>query len=301
MQQQERKPLTILAYATGILNNESAQVTLESIGHSNQLGDQVSAYVFNATNAMTAQYAQTYIDMLVQAKETSFLKITYEQIIWPWMPTVEMIEHIGSGGMERAGYPELKELPLVVFWSFVVDYDFRSYFLDGTLPWLKTPLPEDKQKRLLFVLSLYIWLRMESRYNAERDLTYYVMADKTRKAERMQFISLFDENIHTELWSATDYDTQGKKGVVMRLRINGSVCGQVVIQKCGDSIKECNDVYMANAKGIEHTKKLFLVKAIGLQCRHCGTQDACLFHPNETSHFYCTQTCYDRANATQIK
>lgn len=143
------------------------------------------------------------------------------------------------------------------------------------------------------MLSLYIWLRMESRYDAERDVTYYVMADKTRREERELFISLFGEYIHTDLWSATDYHMRHKKGTVMRLRINGSVAGQVVIQKCGDSIKECNDVYTADYKGIDYTRKLHLAKATGLQCHHCGAYGACLFHPNETTRFYCTQTCYD--------
>ena len=294
---QQRKALPILAYAAGILKNESARYALESIGHSNQLGDQAVACLSGVTNDETGQYAQTYVDALVEAKQTSFVRITYNQITWPWMPTPEMVEHIGKGGMDRAGYPELKELPLVVFWSFVIDNAFQSYFLDGTLPWLSTPLPEDKQERLLFVLSLYMWLCMDGRYDAERDFTYYVEADRTRRAERELFISLFGEYIHTDLWSVADYNLRNKKGVVMRLRINGSVCGQVVIQKCGDSIQECNDVYMADSKGIDYTQKLVLVKAssstITFQCRHCGVEGACLFHPSETSHFYCTQTCYD--------
>lgn len=294
--QQERKALSILAYASDILKNESVQATLQSIEHSNQLGDQALACLSRVSNDDTDQYTQTYIDALIEGKRTSFFRITYNQIIWPWMPTPDMVEYIGKGGIVKAGYPELKELPLVVFWSFVLDNDFQSYLLDGTLPWLNTPLPDDKQKRRLFVLALYIWLRMESRYDVERDVTYYIETNKTRREERELFISLFGEYIHTDLWSVGDYHLRRKKGTVMRLRINGSVCGQVVIQKCGDSIKECNDVYMVDSKGIEYTRNLVLVKASSstpFQCHHCGREDACLFHPNETSHFYCTQTCYD--------
>lgn len=97
--------MSILAYATAILQNESAKWTLESISHSNQLGDEALACLSTVSNDETDPYTQTYIEALVEAKQTSFLRLTYKQIPWPWMPTPEMVEHIGRGGMERAGYP----------------------------------------------------------------------------------------------------------------------------------------------------------------------------------------------------
>lgn len=304
---------SLAEYANGILNDSRVKELLSSITISNEVAEKVIASVPLEMGKESFLYAHHYIDALRQAKRSSLIQIVEQAMPWKWMPlSIHIIA--AANGTQEEGEPQARDLPFLMFCFLLLDPDFQPYVLEGKLPWLLAPLPARKDRVDLFVVSLFLWLKMDWRYSEERRVSYYVRAEEKSKKKRdistvesrERFLYLFGEYLHTDLWTATDYNEQGKEGTVLRLRVTDARSGLIVVQSCGKVSNECNNLYMVTAEVIEQLRNTLLASNvltrsappnastfISFQCSRCGDGNACLFHPSDTTRFYCNAMCYE--------
>ncbi len=304
------KPRTLVEYANSVLNSEAVQVLLNSIGLSNKVADDLIESVGLDMGTEAFLYGIYYRDALRHTKYASLAKIIQEAMPWKWMPTTEAIELVVAG-KEKPGEPTLAELPLVTFYAFLFDEDFRPFLLgEKKFAWTTLSLPP--ANTLLFVFVLFLWLKMDARYDPTKGISYYVEAVRKGKRDvssiesRAYFLRVFGDYIHTDLRTATDYEKLGKQGTLLRLRLSDSNTGRIVIQGCGEMVPDCNRLYAVTDRSIEELMRLYLKEGtltratvqksdIGFKCYKCQGMGAYLFHANDKTRFYCNEACYTKS------
>lgn len=313
------KPLSLEQYATSILEDERVIDTLKKINASNRMHQHFLTLPLEKVSAEELAYAGRYRDALKRAKEKAFKEIIRKSMPdrWLYVNDLSAIAH-----NTIVGEPSYDDLPIIMLWHMSVDVSFRPYLLDGVLPWFGT-LPDEKTQQ--FVFALFLWVKMNARYDSVRGRSFYVKAeaelpfnapitmtlDERRQistvADRLSFIGLFRGYIHTDMWTAEDYDKQGKQGLVMRLRMTSPLTGNIVIQECGEKTAKCNKLYAASALNIETIRSAYLDQGrllrvsqstappeLTFQCKHCASDKASIFlHVNRRIHFYCDIKCFN--------
>lgn len=304
---------SLAEYANTILNDRRVIEMLNSISISNALAEKVISLIPMELGKESFNYATLYADALRQAKRSSLLQIVERDMPWKWVPGTQQIENAVRGNADM-GEPELEDLPFLMFCLMLLDPDFQEYALNGKLPWLSAPLPTRGDRIDIFVVVLFLWLKMDVRYDETKKMTYYVRAvEKTKRRNistvesRERFLYFFGEYLHTDLWTASDYDEQHAKGTVIRLRVTDSQCGLIVVQSCGQVSPSCNTIYTITAESIEYLRNNLLAgpgtvltrsappnasTITYFQCYRCGSEKACLFQPSDLTRFYCNNACY---------
>ncbi len=167
---------------------------------------------------------------------------------------------------------------------------------------------------------------MDARYDSSNGHSYYVKAadiqpigvkgsrigksiDRNRIStvtDRTEFLRLFKDYIHSDVWTSDDYDKQGKQGIVMRLRLSDSPSGQFVIQECGEKVGKCNKLYLATQDAIAKIQEEYLNQnrllrtsqsveppTLSFQCKACGDPNASHFlRSAKKLDFYCNIDCF---------
>lgn len=317
------KPLTIAEYAALILAHPRVQAALEQI----EVSKRVAARFLNHASlwdvSMTPEEAP-YIEHYREAFESGrhqVLQSIIQKMLPPQWLYYGNTEDIAQGrfNKERSpkqalGVPTRDDIPFILFWQFLTDPDFQVYFMKDELPWFSAALPTERE--LQFVLALFLWLKMDARYDTLHGLSYYVRARSDHSGltlqakqatstveDRLAFLDLFGEYIHTDLWGAQDYEEKAKQGIIMRLRFAEDKTGKVVVQSCGERTGTCNTLYTITESVNRTLRKMYLEgpsdsvslltrPSMTFKCQHCGCSDACLFSPGEVSRFYCDTTCY---------
>lgn len=317
-----KKSLSIDEYALFILEDERVKEALKKIDTSHRMHDHFLAFPLDKVNADELAYMARYRDALKRAKEKSILEILRKSMSSRWL-YVSDLEGIAHNVI--AGEPSYEDLPIIMLWHFATDPAFRPFLLDGVLLWFSDSLPSERTRQ--FVFALFLWLKMDVRYDSVRERSYYVKAEPeltkahrllshadrllvSTVSDRLHFIELFKDYIHTDLWRAEDYDKQGKHGIVVRLRLATSIPGQVVLQECGEKTIRCNKLYMASEDSVKKIQSVYLEQnrllrmsplqqqqqqptELTFQCRQCGSGwgSACMFmsmkREEQKPNFYC--------------
>lgn len=322
-------PLSIEQYALFILNDERVIATLRKIDASNRMNDRFMTISLEDVSDDELAYIARYRKSLTASKEKSLLHIIRQSMPdrWLYLNNLDDIAH-----NVIAGEPSYKDLPIIMLHHFASYPEFRVYLLERQLPWFG-PLPSERTQQ--FAFSLFLWLKMDARYDKETGHSYYVKAVDIQLqpiakgsrfipptvdrrivstiTDRLNFIELFKEYIHSDVWTSSDYDKQEKQGIVLRLRLSDSVTGQIVIQECGEKSSKCNKLYLVTETTIKKLQVDYLDQGrllctsqgvvsptLTFQCRQCGSHDASHFPIPlaKTLHFYCDYYCFVRSNKT---
>lgn len=229
------------------------------------------------------------------------------------------------GRNETEAHPNVTDIPLIMFKAFATHSQFAEYLYTGHVDllssaYLTKEMDLARQKYLVF--ALYVWLfydakslydRRSETYYDEALISVYTSPNATNtmllmarristSAERLKFITLFREYIHFDLWSSDDYAKKVKQGVVLRLRLSTSTTGQVVLQGCESTTRECNSAYLITNETMAFFIEKYLTPDTPLHklgyffpCRVCKNATAQFFlaHDNDVvKHFYCDSRCY---------
>lgn len=295
------KAPSIEEYAAYVLADERVDRTLKKIEASNRMAQHFTSLESDGAriNKDELVYAEGYRKALRRTGEKNVLEIIRKSMPERWL-FLNNINDIAHNVI--AGEPSYDDLPIIMLWHFASHVKFRRFLVTGDLVWFNNVLPAER--RLQFVFALFLWLEMDARYDMQTRRAYYVkaQADKlgssrenrlvSTVSERKRFIVLFKDYIHTDVWTAQDYDKQGKQGTVIRLRLTDSLTGQIVVQECGERSASCNKLYLVNAETTEKIEGLYLKQGkllrssqsseppnLSFQCHACGNEGACHFKP----------------------
>lgn len=307
-----QKILSIAEYAAYILNDSRVSKLMVAIKHSNAIADNLIATLADNVSKGDGSF---YKKTLVKAKHQSMLAIIQKGDLSRWALTSQNVTDIVNNQTNRS-LPGYADLPLVMFWHFVTDIDFQAYLLGEKLPWFKAPLPSDREAQ--FVISLFLWLKMESQIDKKTGRQYYTQALRTMPSllvsnilevdnsssieTRRLFLELFSEFIHTDVWTADDYALKNKEGIVIRLRLSTAETGLVVVQSCAEKATQCNNLYKVTETSLRELNRLYLSDQSNrpskpsLKCAFCGCNDlgSLFYHPKEMKGLYCGIECYNK-------
>lgn len=294
---------SIERYAGFILSDRRVIDALVQIADSDRMAQHFLQLSLENVDAGERRFANRYYKALNYAKEQSVRDIITKSMPESWVYSANL-EDIAQN--TTVGQPSYEDLPLILLWYLSQDTQFMPYLLTGKLAWFG-PLPIERTQQ--FVFALFLWLKMDARYDAATGRAYYVEAPQETSSslvstvnDRERFIELFKSSIQTDLWNAEDYKRQHKHGVIIRLRFSVAQTGQIVVQSCGEKTPKCNTLYLVTADTIVKIGEAYLnlgklkktQAMLHFPCHYCGNQNACLFiSVSEKIHFYCDKMCLD--------
>lgn len=224
---------------------------------------------------------------------------------------------------ESQPHPNRSDIPLLIFRDFANNVYFNDYLFKGSVNIMNTlyfSRDIDLARQKYMVFAVFLWCFMDPHRIIVDDMPasdmFYDYAPHTNKIivedveslidegrkstveKRLQFLQDFKPYIHFELWNEDDYAKTLQEGAVLRLDLERSDTGNVVIQDCPDRPNICNRVYLINDINLpileeEYLQPITVLRKLqaSLKCEHCGKRAYLL---DKMKRSYCTQQCYHK-------
>ena len=216
------------------------------------------------------------------------------------LPVFDAISKNNIRRRERLAIASQSDVPLLVFREFALSDEFKDYLFKGSVPWMSSAYfakDMDLAQQKYMVFATFVWAAMVEEVTQEAKFLYNFRLT-FHYDYLINFLSFFKDYIHYDLWDEGDYTKRGKTGTVLRLALDTTETGSVVVQECGDMPISCNKTIFLDRESMYALKEAFEKKQLmrlntSLRCQHCMKQAHFLARQDNQNAYYCSQRCFN--------